>query len=113
MVPPGHLSFSELLGSGVGTIIKLGGGGGGRRAATRKRPTVKFKFLLGFLPLKFQNTVFKQKYFLNILKSIFQSKLRGHCPPLSKLEGQLPPLPPVLKPMLLGALVPARHLPAS
>ena len=35
--------------------------GGGRGAATRKLPTPKFKFLLGFRSLHFENAFFKRK----------------------------------------------------
>ena len=45
--------------SGVGTMIKLGGGGMG--TATRKLPTPKFKFLLGFRPLHFEIFFFKRR----------------------------------------------------
>ena len=65
---------------------------GGRGAATRKLPTPIFKFLLGFRELNFENSYAKQKS--NILSAIFRQSCRGIDPSLSKLEGQLSPLPP-------------------
>ena len=93
-IPQAPLRFAFVPTSGVGTIYKLWAGG--RGAATRKLPTPNFKFLLGFRPLNFENTFFKTKIKLqNIFEVHFFAKVTGALPPppLTKFEGQLPPLP--------------------
>ena len=62
--------------------------------ATRKLPTSKFKFLLGFRPLYFESAYARQKKNLNIFKvHFFRQSWRGVAPSVSKLEGRLPRLP--------------------
>ena len=73
------------------------GGGGGKGAATRKLPTLKFKFLLGFRSLYFEYAHAKQKKNLNIFKCIFPSKL-GASPPGLKFGGATDPASPPLFP---------------
>ena len=83
--------------SSVGATSKLVGEG--RRHQTLSTP--KFKSVIGFWPLNFENSFPKKKIF----ESAFSVEVAGHCPPLThtlaKLEGQLPPLlpPPVPTPM--------------
>ena len=82
--------------SGVGTMIKLGGGAGAPPLENYLPPNSSFYSDFGHFILKmFFQTKIK---FQNIFKVHFQSKLGGIAPtpPLAKLEGQLPPLPPPL-----------------
>ena len=68
----------------------------GRDAATKKLPTLKLQFLLGFRPLYFENAFAKQYNFLNILKlNIFSSKLEGRRLSGLKVGGATAPAAPL------------------
>ena len=63
----------------------------------RKLPPPKFKFLLGFGQLYFENTFFNKNKIISIFKVLLSVKVGGIAlPPLSKLEGQLTLCPPLL-----------------
>ena len=70
---------------GLGNDFQVGGKGKG--TATRKLPTPKFKFLLGFRPLYFENDHAKQNELLNIFKVHFFVEVGGRRPSGLNLEG--------------------------
>ena len=81
-----------VVSSGVGTIIKLGGGAGAPPPENYLPPNSSFSSDFGHFILKmpFSN----ENKISKIFKVHFSVKVGGIAPPpLSKLEGQLPPLP--------------------
>ena len=87
------------LGRGSGMIFKLVGGARSPPLENYLPPNSNFSSDIGHFILKMPMSKIASSIFL---KCIYLSKLGGVSPPVSKLEGRLPLLPPVPGPMTLG-----------